>query len=83
MQVGLLNIVIAAVIFLVIWRSTMWVVRLLSWTPPEVDPDDIIDAEQAYKCSVCGTEVVMTAVNVTEDAAPRHCREEMNPVWRP
>jgi len=82
-DIGLLNIVIAVVLAIVIWRALFWLVRLLSWEPPEVDPADVVEVDQAYKCTVCGTEVVMTAVNVTEDAAPRHCREDMIPVWRP
>ena len=81
--IGLLNIVIAVVLAVIIWRMLMWFVRLLSWVPPEVDPDDVIEVDQAYKCTVCGAELVMTAVNVLEDNAPRHCREDMVPVWRP
>ncbi len=80
---GLLDFVIAAVLAVVIWRSSMWIIRLLSSPPPEIDPDDVVEADQTYRCTVCGTEVVMTAVNVHEDSAPRHCREDMVPVWRP
>lgn len=83
MEIGLVNIVIAVAIFFVVWRSSMWLIRLLSWTPPEIDPDDVVEVDQAYKCTVCGAELVMTAVNIQDDAAPRHCREDMVPVWRP
>jgi len=82
-DIGLLNIVIAVALAVVIWRSSMWLIRLLSLPPPEIDPDDVIEVDQAYKCTVCGAELVMTAVNILEDAAPRHCREDMTPVWRP
>ena len=81
--VGLLNILIAVGLAVAIWKASMWFVRLLSWVPPDVDPDDVVEVDQAYKCTVCGAELVMTAVNVLEDAAPRHCREDMVPVWRP
>lgn len=81
--VGLLNILIAIGLAAAIWKASMWFVRLLSWVPPEVDPEDVVQVDQAYKCTVCGAELVMTAVNVLEDAAPRHCREDMVPVWRP
>ena len=81
--IGLLNVVIAVVLAVVIWRVSMGLVRLLSWTPPEVDPDDVVEIDQAYKCTLCGAELVMTAINVAEGAAPRHCREDMVPVWRP
>ncbi|MEX2279336.1 MAG: hypothetical protein WEA76_04525 [Acidimicrobiia bacterium] len=81
--VGLLNVVIAIVLAVAIWRVTMWMVRLLSYMPPDIDPEDVVEVDQAYKCTVCGAELVMTAVNILEDAAPRHCREDMIPVWRP
>ncbi|HVR32837.1 MAG TPA: hypothetical protein VMS74_09030 [Acidimicrobiia bacterium] len=81
--IGLLNVVIAVVLAVVIWRVSMALVRLLSWAPPEIDPDDVVEIDQAYKCTLCGAELVMTAINVAEGAAPRHCREDMVPVWRP
>jgi len=38
--------------------------------------------EPDYRCSVCGAEVTMTAVNAEHDVEPpRHCREDMLPVW--
>jgi hypothetical protein len=80
---GLMNIVIAVVLAVVIWRTLMWFVRMLSTPPPEVDPNDVVEIEQSYKCTICGAELVMTAVNVLEESAPRHCREDMVPVWRP
>jgi hypothetical protein len=48
-----------------------------------MDPDELVEVDQDYKCTVCGAELTMKAVNVAEDKAPRHCREEMIPVWRP
>ena len=56
---------------------------MLSTPPPEVDPDDIVSIDQDFKCSVCGAEVTMKAINPQEDKPPKHCREEMDPVWRP
>ncbi len=78
-----LDIVIAVLIGLVIWRTSMAVIRMLSTPPPELDPSDVMEVAQDYKCSVCGAELTMRAVNIQEDKAPRHCREEMDPVWRP
>ena len=51
--------------------------------PPEVDPLDIVTVDQDYKCTVCGAELTMKAINPAEDKPPKHCREEMIPVWRP
>ncbi len=80
---GLLNWVFAVGLGLIIWRVSMSLIRLLATPPPDVDPDDVVDVEQDYKCTICGTEVTMTVQNVTESNAPKHCREEMIPVWRP
>jgi len=81
--VSALDIVIALLIALVIWRVTRAVIRMLSTPPPEIDPEDVMEVDQDYKCSVCGAELTMRAVNIQEDKPPRHCREEMDPVWRP
>ena len=80
---GLLNILIAIAIGIVIWRVAMWFVVMLATPPPEIDPEDVVAVEQDYRCTICGTEVTMTVMNVGEEAAPKHCREEMIPVWRP
>ena len=67
----------------VIWRVSIAIIRMLSTPPPEVDPDDVVEVDQDYKCTVCGAELTMKVVNVLDDKPPRHCREEMVPVWRP
>ena len=77
------DVVIAIAIAIVVWRTSIYFIRMLSSPPPEIDPDDIVETVQDYKCTVCGAEVIMTVKNVSDDAAPRHCREEMVPVWRP
>ena len=77
---GLVNLLIAAAIFVVVWRLSVWAIRMLTAPPPEVDPEEVIEVEQQYLCTLCGTEVVMTVQNVVESAPPKHCREEMVPV---
>ncbi|MGD2043274.1 MAG: hypothetical protein PVJ28_06440 [Acidimicrobiia bacterium] len=77
------DIVLALLLGLVIWRVSIAVIRMLSTPPPEVDPEDIVMVDQDYKCTVCGAELTMRAVNPAEDKPPKHCREEMVPVWRP
>ena len=78
-----LDIVLALLIGWGIWRISISVIGMLSTPPPEVDPEDIVVTDQDYKCTVCGAELTMRAVNVSEDKPPRHCREEMVAVWRP
>lgn len=77
------DIVIALAVGYVIWRVSIAVIRMLSTPPPEIDPEDVMPVDQDYRCSVCGAELTMKAVNVAEDKPPKHCREEMVPVWRP
>ncbi len=67
---------------LILW-VTVGAIRMLSTPPPEVDPEDVVAVDQDYRCTVCGAELTMRAVNVQGDTAPKHCREEMVAVWRP
>lgn len=80
---GLVRLLIALGIGTVIWVGSIRVLRLLATPPPEVDPGDVVEVDQDYRCSVCGTELTVRVANLRETAAPRHCREEMDPVWRP
>lgn len=76
------DVIVAVAIGLVIWRLSLGLIRMLSTPPPEVDPDDVVLTDQDYRCSVCGAELTMRLVNIQEDKPPRHCREEMDAVWR-
>lgn len=78
-----LDLILAILLGYLIWRASIAVIRMLSTPPPEVDPDNVVEVDQDYKCSVCGAELTMKAVNPEEDKPPKHCREEMVPVWRP
>lgn len=77
------DVIFAVLIGVVIWRVSIAVIRMLGTPPPEIDPDDVVEVDQDYKCTVCGAELTMRAINLQGDAPPRHCREDMIPVWRP
>ncbi|HEX9864591.1 MAG TPA: hypothetical protein VGC03_06480 [Acidimicrobiia bacterium] len=77
------NVILALALGYLIWRGSLAVIRMLSTPPPEVNPEDVVAVDQDFKCSVCGAELTMRAMNVQDDAPPRHCREDMDPVWRP
>jgi hypothetical protein len=79
---GFANILIAVVIGVVVWRTSMWIIRLIGNPPPEVDPADVVEVDQDFRCSVCGAEVTMRAANQSELVPPKHCREEMTAVPR-
>ena len=76
----MLKFLIALAIGVAIWLIAIRVIRMLAEPPPDVDPDDIVATDIKYRCSICGTEVTMTAVSTSEAAAPKHCREEMDEV---
>lgn len=83
-EIGLGQLLIALALGVGIWMGSTRLLRVLSTPPPEVDPEDVVVVEdQDFRCSVCGTEVTLRLANVTETSPPRHCREEMVPVWRP
>lgn len=75
-----LKFLIAVAIGVAIWMVAIRVIRMLATPPPDVDPSDIVPVDIKYRCTLCGTEVTMTAVSVSEGAAPKHCREEMDEV---
>ncbi|MGQ0848054.1 MAG: hypothetical protein ACT4OP_02865 [Actinomycetota bacterium] len=77
------TILIAIAIGVAIWTASVWILRLLSNPPPDVNPDDIVEVDQDFRCTVCGAEVTMKAVNPAELLPPRHCREEMVPTSKP
>ena len=59
----------------------LWVVRMLATPVPEdADPDDVIEVEASFACSVCGLRLTVTHAQGEDVRAPRHCREEMVPV---
>ncbi len=76
----MVRVLIAIAIGYGIWRVSFGMIKMLATPPPEIDPDDIIETDQEYWCTVCGTGVTMTIANATaESKAPRHCREPMVP----
>jgi len=75
-------LILALLLGLFIWWVSMSVIRMLSTPPPEIDPTNLVTVDQDYRCTICGAELTMKAVNVEEEKPPRHCREEMEPVWR-
>jgi hypothetical protein len=72
------QIAIAVLIGLAILALGRWGIRLLATpVPSEPDPDEIVEVERRYRCSVCGMRLTVTHAQGDEVVAPRHCREEM------
>ena len=76
----MLKILIAVALGLVIWKTSLWVIRVLSTPPPELDPTDVFEVDQDFRCTICGAEVTLRMLNTEEPKPPRHCREEMVPI---
>ena len=76
-DLGLVNVLIAVAIGVVIWRVAIWGLRMIGNPPPEVDPSDVVEVDQDFRCTICGAEVTMRSANLSELVPPKHCREEM------
>ncbi|MDP8959476.1 MAG: hypothetical protein M3N51_09830 [Actinomycetota bacterium] len=74
------DLLIALAIGVVIFRLGLGAVRLLASPAPEPDPQAVVPVQLDYRCSLCGTRVTMTHLSEEKAAAPKHCREEMEPV---
>ena len=46
--------------------------------PAPPPPGELRKVRLLYRCSICGTEVRMTAANDEEPEPPRHCLEDMD-----
>ena len=46
--------------------------------PEPPDPGELRKVKLVYRCSICGTEVRMTAAVAEEPEPPRHCMEDMD-----
>ena len=78
---GLIQAGIAIAMGLAILLAGRWAVRLLATPGPEdIDPDEVVEVEASFRCTVCGMRLTVTHAQGTEVEAPRHCREEMEPV---
>jgi hypothetical protein len=57
-------------------------IRMISTPPPEVNPEDVVEVDQDFGCSICGAEITMRIANLAELVPPKHCREEMVQISR-
>lgn len=77
-SVPVLTIVGALVLgSLIIWTGYAFLRQLATPPPPPPDPGELRKVRLTYRCSVCGTEVKMTAANDEDPEPPRHCMEDM------
>ena len=76
----ILKVLIAIAAFFVIYLTGTFVVRSFMHPPPaEPEIGRLRKVSYKFRCTVCGTEVTMTAAPEDEvPTAPRHCREDMS-----
>jgi len=76
---GILNIVIAAAVAWLIWRTGFRILRSMAQPIPEPPPaGELRKVKIMYRCGICGTEVRMTVAPDQEPPPPRHCLEDMD-----
>lgn len=76
-----MNYVLAFAVGAAILGSAIWVIQFLATPPPpEPDPDEVVDVAIDFRCTVCGLTLTVTQAQDEPLRAPRHCREEMEPV---
>jgi hypothetical protein len=73
------KVVIAVLAGLTIWKAGRVMLGGLARPVPEPPPPgELRKVKITYRCSVCGTEVRMTAANDEVPDPPRHCLEDMD-----
>jgi hypothetical protein len=74
-----LKVLVAIIAFFCIYLTGTFIVRSFALgPPPEPEIGRMRKVHYRYRCTICGTEVTMTAAPEDElPNAPRHCREDM------
>ena len=73
-----LQVLVAILIFAVVMRVGLWLMRVIASDPPPPPPrGEMRRVDVRYRCSVCGTEMKVTLAPEEEPEPPRHCMEEM------
>jgi hypothetical protein len=74
-----IKLLIAIAAAALILRVGLGLLRGLARPLPEPPPaGELRKVKIRYRCSLCGTEVRMTAATNEEPEAPRHCMEDMD-----
>jgi hypothetical protein len=74
-----LSALVAVAAAAIIFRLGLGMLRGLARPIPEPPPaGELRKVKIMYRCSICGTEVRMTAATHEMPDAPRHCLEDMD-----
>jgi len=73
-----LQVVVAVLIFALVMRVGLWLLRLIASDPPPPPPrGELRRIDARYRCSVCGMEMKIMLAPDEDPEPPRHCMEEM------
>lgn len=76
---NVVNVLIAVAAMLVIGFVGLSLLRAMAQPIPEPPPPgELRKVKIKFRCSICGTEVRMTAANNEVPEPPRHCLEDMD-----
>lgn len=74
----MLKLLASALIFIVILRVGIGMIRAIGQPlPPPPPPGEMRKVNLRFRCTICGTEVRMTAAPDEVPEPPRHCLEDM------
>lgn len=74
-----MRVAVAVAVAMVILRFGVAVLRAFAQpVAPPPPPGELRKVRLTYRCSICGTEVRMTAANDEVPEPPRHCQEDMD-----
>jgi hypothetical protein len=77
----MVRLLVAVVMFVVILRLGLMVLRALARPLPEPPPaGEMRRVSLRYRCANCGMELKMTAAPDEDPPPPRHCLDDMQPV---
>ncbi|HVF76012.1 MAG TPA: hypothetical protein VM938_13290 [Acidimicrobiales bacterium] len=78
------KIVVSVIIVFVVMKVGLTVLRALAQPiPPPPPPGELRKVNLRFRCSMCGTELRMTAAPDEDPEPPRHCLEDMQLVAPP
>ncbi|MDP1818521.1 MAG: hypothetical protein Q8K58_01335 [Acidimicrobiales bacterium] len=78
-EASVIALLIAALVVGVLFKIGFAVLGGLARPLPEPPPPgELRKVKILYRCSICGTEVRMTAANDQMPEPPRHCQDEMD-----
>ncbi len=76
---GVFAVILAALSsYLILLLGVIMLGGLARPVPEPPPPGELRRVRLTYRCSICGTEVRMTAANDEDPEPPRHCQDDMD-----